>query len=75
MERELFIDNSLDQIHFITVMVWWTGLAPRKFEFPSPGLESTFLDIVTLDRGTKLDALVGGFGLGLEFGMRGDVFT
>ena len=43
-EREFFIDNLLDRIHFIIVMVWWTGLAPWEFEFPFPGsLISTFL--------------------------------
>ena len=43
-EREFFIDNLLVQIHFIIVMVRWTGLAPWEFEFPFPGsLTSTFL--------------------------------
>jgi len=43
-ERELFIDNLLVRIHFIVVMIRWTGLAPREFEFPFPGnLTSTFL--------------------------------
>ena len=27
-EREFFIDNLLVRIHFIIVMVRWTGLAP-----------------------------------------------
>jgi len=36
-EREFFIDNLLVRIHFIIVMVWWTGLAPWEFEFPFPG--------------------------------------
>ena len=27
-EREFFIDNSLVRIHFIIVMIGWTGLAP-----------------------------------------------
>jgi len=27
-ERELFIDNLLVRIHFIIVMIRWTGLAP-----------------------------------------------
>jgi len=44
LEREFFIDNLLVRIHFIIVMIWWTGLAPWKFEFPFPGsLTSTFL--------------------------------
>ena len=36
-ERELFIDNLLVRIHFIIVMIRWTGLAPWEFEFPFPG--------------------------------------
>jgi len=39
-----FIDNLLFRIHFIIVMIRWTGLAPWEFEFPFPGsLTSTFL--------------------------------
>jgi len=42
--REFFIDNVLVQIHFIIVMITWTGLASWEFEFPFPGsLTSTFL--------------------------------
>ena len=38
--REFFIDNLLVRIHYIIVMIRWTGLAP----FPFPGsLTSTFL--------------------------------
>ena len=33
-ERELFIDNLLVRIHFIIVMIRWTGLAPWEVEFP-----------------------------------------
>ena len=40
-ERELFIDNLLVRIHFIIVMIRWTGLAPWRFEFPFPGIEAT----------------------------------
>jgi len=36
-QRELFIDNLLVRIHFIIVMIRWTGLAPWEFEFPFPG--------------------------------------
>ena len=39
-ERELiqsFIDNLLVRIHFIIVMIRWTGFAPWEFEFPFPG--------------------------------------
>ena len=43
-EREFFIDNLLVRIHFIIVMIWWTGLAPWEFEFSFPGsLIPTFL--------------------------------
>ena len=43
-EREFFIDNLLVRIHFIIVMIGWTGLAPWEFEFPFPGsLTSTSL--------------------------------
>ena len=39
-----FIDNLLVRIHFIIVMIRWTGLAPWGFEFPIPGsITSTFL--------------------------------
>jgi len=44
-EREFFIENLLVRIHFIIVMIGWTGLAPWEFDFPFPGsLTSTFLD-------------------------------
>ena len=36
-ERDFFIDNLLVRIHFIIVMIRWTGLAPWEFEFPFPG--------------------------------------
>jgi hypothetical protein len=43
-EREFFVDNSLARIHFIIVMIRWTGLAPWEIEFPFPGSHtSTFL--------------------------------
>ena len=43
-EREYFIDHLLVRIHFIIVMMRWTGLAPAKFELPFSGsLTSTFL--------------------------------
>ena len=43
-EREFFIDSLLVRIHFIIVMIRWTGLAPWEFELPFPGsLPSTFL--------------------------------
>ena len=43
-ERDFFIDNLLVRIHFIIVMIRWTGLAPWEFVFTFPGsLTSTFL--------------------------------
>ena len=30
-EREFFIDNLLVRIHFLVVMMRWTGLAPWEF--------------------------------------------
>ena len=36
-ERELLIENLLVRIHSIIEMIWWTGLAQWKFEFPFPG--------------------------------------
>ena len=33
-ERDFFIDNLLVRIHFIIVMIGWTGLAPWELEFP-----------------------------------------
>ena len=43
-EREFLIDNLLVRVHFMIVVIRWTGLAPWEFEFPFPGsLTSTFL--------------------------------
>ena len=45
-ERDFFVDNIMVRIHFIIVMIRWTGLAPWEFEFPFPGsLTSTFLAV------------------------------
>jgi len=45
-KRELCIDNLLVRIHFIIVMIRWTGLAPWEFEFPFPSsFTSTFLKL------------------------------
>ena len=47
-EREILIDNLLVRIHFVIVMIRWTGLAPYEFEFSFPGsLTSTFLQSQT----------------------------
>jgi len=35
-QREFVVDNLLVRIHFIIVMIRWTGLAPWEFEFPFP---------------------------------------
>jgi hypothetical protein len=44
LEREFFIDNLLVRIHYITVIIRRTGLAPWEFDFLFPGsLTSTFL--------------------------------
>ena len=40
-QRELFIDNLLVRIHFIIVMIRWTGLAPWEFELPFPDSPAT----------------------------------
>ena len=58
--REFFIDNLLVRIHFIIVMIRWTGLAPREFEFPFPGsLTSTFLFQVALHLPSVSPMLIG----------------
>ena len=43
-KREFLIENLLVRIHFIIVMIRWTGLAPWEFELPFPG--SLPLDVV-----------------------------
>ena len=57
-EEEFFIANLLVRIHYIIVMIKWTGLAPWEFEFPFPGsLTSTFLvnpGISILNTGTSI---------------------
>ena len=45
LQREFLIDNLLVRIHFIIVMIRWTGLAPWEVESPFPvSLTSTFLE-------------------------------
>ena len=42
-ESEFFTLNLLVRIHFIIVMIRWTGLAPWEFEISFPGsITSTF---------------------------------
>ena len=44
-------DNLLVRIHFIIVMIRWTGLAPWESEFPFPdSLTFTFLGQVSAQR-------------------------
>jgi len=50
-EREFFIDNLLVRIHFIIVMIRWTGLAPWEFESPFPGSLTS-----TTDQFPKMEA-------------------
>jgi len=53
-EREFFIDNLLFRIHYIIVMIKWTGLARWEFEFPFPSsLTSTFWTVDTEWVGAK----------------------
>jgi len=48
--REFFIDDLLFRIHFIIVLIRWTGFAPWEFEFPFPGSHaSPFLGRVKYD--------------------------
>ena len=43
-EGEFIINHLLVRIHFIIEVIWWTGLAPREYEFPFPGsFISTYL--------------------------------
>ena len=43
-EREFFVDKLLVRIHFVIMMIRWTGLAPLESKFTFPGsLTSTFL--------------------------------
>jgi len=75
----------LVRIHFIIVMIRWTGLAPWEFEFPFLGsLTSTFLDLIDKSCGTflssKIDEIQRWAGpwmssiVGLEFGVEGAGF-
>ena len=46
-ERDFVIDNLLVRIHFVGMMIWWTGLAPCEFEFPLAGrLTSSCLNAI-----------------------------
>ena len=58
LERELFIGNLLVRIHFIIVMIRWTGLAPWEFEFSFPG--SLTSNILTINAQRRLLQAPGG---------------
>ena len=46
-DREFIIGNLLVRIHFIIVMIRWTGLATWEVESPFPGsLTFTFLEAI-----------------------------
>ena len=53
-ESDFIIDKLTVRIHFIIVMIRWTGLAPWEFEFPFPGsITSTFMCTPhTMDQGS-----------------------
>ena len=53
-ERDFFIADLLVRIHFIIVMIRWTGPAPWEFEFPLPGsLISTFEEMFQENLGAR----------------------
>jgi len=61
LERAFFLDNLLVRIHFIIVMIRWTGLAPWEFEFTFPGsLIFTFLVSLHLRRVDRHDQVPRG---------------
>ena len=39
LRRGFFIDNLLVRIHFIIVMIRWTGLAPWRFTANTPSID------------------------------------
>ena len=47
-EREIFIDNLLVRIHFIIVMIRWTGLAPWEFQGRVPSRVLLFFFFIDL---------------------------
>ena len=62
-KREFVIDNLLVRIHFIIVIIRWTGLAPGEFEFPFLGsLASTFLGNVYMCNGSNFAVRVPQWG-------------
>jgi len=62
--------DLLARIHFIIVMIRWTGLAPWEFEFPFPGsLTSTCPDSTPSVSGWH-DELIDYWGFGNDFARR-----
>jgi len=60
-EREFCIDNLLVRIHFIIVMIRWTGLAPWEVEFPFPQVqdpEVAYQLAETLDKALSVAELI-----------------
>ena len=56
-QREFFINNLLVRVHFIIVMIGWTGLAPWAFEFLFPcSLTSTSLNQALVTAATTMSA-------------------
>jgi len=62
VEREFFIDNLLARIHFIIVMIRWTGLAP--WEFSSGTLPATRYLLTTRQSHCPSGSVIG-VGVGL----------
>ena len=55
---ELLLDNLLVRIHFIIVMIRWTGLAPWEFEFPFLKTGGGMRGLPELAQFTTLERLV-----------------
>ena len=63
-DREFCIGNLLLRIHFIVVMIRWTGLAPWELEFPFPGSLTSNCDaLAVLQCAVDVGRCVSGFGL------------
>ena len=74
--REFFIDKLLVLVHFIIVMIRWTGLAPLEFEFPFPGsLASTFLGWPSMQSHPPIDSLIFELGVAAILYLRTRILT
>ena len=60
LERELFIDNLLVRIHFITEMIRWTGLAPWEFDLGRPAHRKVDVRLPGKGNSNSLGAMVEG---------------